>query len=300
MKKNNTIAVLATLAVLVSSAASAVEVDGIVAQVGDVTILKSDVVTAMRRMGVPEGKENFEKARNDLIDRTLILKAAGKSKMTMQEWVVDDRVRSIIDDVFGGDRNRLISELSREKVSYQDWRRRIKDDLIVNAMRWNFVNKNVKVSPSAMMAEYKAHPERYRSGESVTVGVILLDPESVSRKDEVGEMIRTNSFAAAARKFSRDTHAKEGGVWKDVDPKTVFKKDICDEISRMAAGEVSDWIDIDGWSFLLRKEGSKSASARSFADAYDDIDRNVRMAETKRLTEEWLDRLRAETYIKVY
>ena len=51
MKKNNTIAVLATLAVLVSSAASAVEVDGIVAQVGDVTILKSDVVTAMRRMG---------------------------------------------------------------------------------------------------------------------------------------------------------------------------------------------------------------------------------------------------------
>ena len=32
----------------------------------------------------------------------------------------------------------------------------------------------------------------------------------------------------------------------------------------------------------------------------DDIDRNVRMAETKRLTGEWLDRLRAETYIKVY
>lgn len=301
MNKNTaSLALAAALASFAHVSAPAVEVDGVAAQVGDITILRSDVEAAMRRAGAMGGETDFNKVRSDLIDRTLILKAAGKAKMTMQEWVVDDRVKTIINEAFGGDRNRLIEELSRERLPYPDWRRKIKEDLIVGAMRWNFVNKNVKVSPSAMQSEYKAHPERYLAGESVTVGVILLDPERAGEKDAVRDMIRTNSFAAAARTFSVDTHAKDGGIWKDVNPKEVFKEEVCEELSKMPVGTVSDWVEISGWSFLLKKESEKTARQKSFAEAYEDIDREVRSAEAKRLYSEWMERLRAETYIKTY
>ena len=284
---------------LLALAAGAVEVDGIAATVGQTPILRSDVQALMRRRGETEAAR-YDAYRDELIERTLILKAAEDAKMTMQDWVVEDRIRTIIDNAFGGDRNKLVESLAREKVSYPDWRRRIKEDLVINAMRWNAVYKFVKASPAEMRAEYAAHPERYRADDTVTVSVILLKPSDVAKRAAVEEAIREGSFAEAARRFSADTHAAEGGVWKDVKPSEVFKPQVCNEITRMPVGAVSPWVEIDGWSFLLRKEGENTSRARTFAEAYDDVEANVREAMAKRLAAAWLERLKADTYIRVY
>lgn len=290
---------LMALTAVMMLSAGAVEVDGVVATVGATSILRSDVYAAMRRRGETE-ESRFEAYRNELIDRMLILKAAEEAKLSMQDWVVEDRVRTIIDNAFGGDRNKLIESLSREKISYPDWKHRIKEDLIINAMRWNSVLKHVKASPAEMRAEYAAHPERYRADDTVTVSVILLKPADAARRDDVSEAIRSSSFAEAARRYSADTHAADGGVWKDIKPGEVFKPQVCNEIARMPVGSVSPWIEIDGWSFLLRKDAESSSRPKSFAEAYDDIEQNVREAAAKRLTDAWLDRLKADTYIRIY
>ncbi|MCR5413267.1 MAG: peptidyl-prolyl cis-trans isomerase [Kiritimatiellae bacterium] len=282
-----------------SLCAHAVEVDGVAATVGTDTILRSDVLNAMRRRGIAD-ESRYDEVRNDLIDRALIIKAAAESKMTLQEWVVEDRVRTIVEDAFGGDRNKLVETLAREKVSYAEWRKRIKDDLIINAMRWNMVYKNVRATPSLMKAEYRAHPERYMAGGRTTVSVILLDPERSSFREAASDMVKTNSFAAAAKRYSVDSHASSGGVWKDVTPADVFKPEICDSLSKLKAGEVSDWISIDGWSFLLKKEEESTAHPMSFAEAYQQIEDCVREQESDRLYGAWIERLRAETYIRIY
>ena len=114
------------------------------------------------------------------------------------------------------------------------------------------------------------------------------------------EALKDEPFAALAKKYSADTHAKDGGLWKDVRPQEVFRPEICDEIAKMPVGTVSDWIDLSGWSFLLRKDAETSAETKSFADAYADIEENVRQANAKKLYLEWIERLKSETYIKVY
>ena len=292
---------LMMLGAALALSAGAVEVDGIAATVGTKQILRSDVYAAMRRQGPATIDESrYEAVRNDLIERALILKAAEDAKMQMQDWVVEDRVRTIIEDGFGGDRNRLVETLSREKIPYADWRRRIKEELIVGAMIWNTVTKHVRASPAEMRAEYAEHPERYRAEAKVTVSVILLKPADAAKREEVAEVIRTESFAEAARRFSADTHAAEGGVWKEVDPAEVFKPQVSDEIAKMPKGAVSPWIEIDGWSFLLRKDDETAAAPRSFADAYDDIEAHVLAANRKKLTEAWVERMKADTYIRIY
>ncbi len=287
------------VAVVWGAAAWAVEVDGITATVGDTSILRSDVLSAMRRRGETD-ESRYDAYRTELIERTLILKAAEEAKVSMQDWVVKDRIRSIIENSFGGDRNKLVATLAKERVSMTDWERQIKEDLIVNAMRWNSVYKNVRVSPAEMKAEFEAHPERYQANPKVTVSVILLRPDDVGRREEVAEFLSTNSFAAAAAKYSADTHAKDGGVWKDVVPSEVFKPAVCDEIAKMPKGTISNWVDIDGWSFLLRKDDETVSTAQSFADAYDAIADHVREANAARLTQEWIERLKANAYIRVY
>ena len=298
MKTLARIAVAALAAGFSSAVALAVEVDGIAARVGTETILKSDVLMEMRRLRAPES--DYAKIRNEIIDRKLILKAAAASKMTMQEWVVEGRIRDIVDRAFGGDRNKLMEMLAQQKISYPEWHARMKEDMVVSAMRWNVIEKNATASPAAMRKEFEENPDRYRVGANVTVSVILLKPEDASKRDDVAAMIRTNDFAAAAKAFSADSQAAEGGVWKNVVPSEVFKPEICEEISKMPRGTMSHWIEIDGWSFLIRKESEDRGRVPTFLEAYDEIEANVKAAVSKEAYDAWLERLRAETYIKVY
>ena len=278
-------------------AASAVEVDGIVATVGSKSILRSEVLSAA---GGARDKARFEAARDALIERELILKAAEAAKVTMQDWVVDDRIRTIVEENFGGVRIRLIEALAQEKLTFADWRQSKKEEMIVSAMCWNTVTKNVAASPSEMSSEYAAHPERYQAGSLVSVSVILLKPEDAGKRAEVEGLVKSDSFAAAARKYSADTHAKDGGAWKDVDPVAVFKPEICTEIAKLKIGETSPWVDLAGWSFLLRKDKETVARVKSFAEAYDDVKANVIAENSRRLHAAWIDRLKADTFIRIY
>lgn len=289
--------IVATAAIC--TAAFAEEIDGIVAQVGDSSILRSEVMRERSPFAAADDAD-FQTLLNRVIDRRLILKAAGNSKMTMQEWVVDNRIREITDNGFDGDRNKLVAALAREKLPFAEFRQRIKDDLIVGAMRWNFVDKFVTASPAEMREEYSSHPERYLSRATTTVSVILLKPDDVEKRDEVAETLKTEQFADVARRYSADTHAREGGVWKDIVPSDVFREEVVDAISAMKPGETSQWIDIGGWSFLVRKDSETPAAPRSFADAYEEIEDAVRKRRSKELYDRWLDILKSETYIKVY
>ena len=289
---------LASHFLLSTSTASAVEVDGIAAQVGSQTILRSEVYEEMRRQQVDQFA--YARVRDEMIDRKLILKAAQEAKMTMQEWVVENRIREIVQRSFGGDRNKLMDMLARQRISYPEWRQRMKDDMIVGGMRWQTIDRNVSATPGDMRAEYEAHPERYGEGGKVTVSVILLKPDQSAKRDEVSAAIRTNDFAEVAKRFSADSHASDGGLWKDVDPSECFRPEVCEEIAKMPKGTMSRWLDIDGWSFLLRKDAETESKKLSFAEAYAKIEANVREEKAKKLYLDWVGRLRAASYIKIY
>ena len=288
----------AIAAVAFAGMCGAVEVDGIAAQVDSATILRSDVVTEMRRAGL--SPDRYNAVLDEMIERKLILKAANESKMTIQDWVVENRIRDIITRAFDGDRNRLMESLAQQKVSYPEWRQRLLDDMIVGAMRWQIVDKNVAASPAAMREEFANNPERYMAGGWTTVSVILLKPDEQDKRDEVAAALKERPFAEVAREYSSDTHAAEGGVWKEVDPSEVFRPEVCKALADLPKGETSGWLDLDGWSFLLRKEDEAEMRSRTFAEAYDDIEANVREETAAKIYEEWIDRLKAKAYIKVF
>lgn len=283
---------------LLISPATAVEVDAIAAKVNSDVILKSDVVSEMKHSRNPS--DNFADVRNEMVERKLILKAAAEAKMAMQEWVVESRVREIVQRAFDGDRNRLLETLAREKVSYTEWYQRLKDDMVVSAMRWQIVEKNCNPSPAALREEYEKHPERYAEDRKVTVSVILLRPEDAEKREEVQDALKEEPFADVARRYSSDAHSGEGGLWKDVTPDEVFRKEVCEEIAKMPKGTLSPWIDLEGWSFLIRKDDEKTARTKTFAEAFPEIEANVKDAMAERIYKEWVDRLKAEAFIKVY
>ncbi len=301
----------AALAALALSA-SAARLDGVAARVDSGIITVGDVMAEIRRSPAASDAETpalYSAALQALIDRRLILKAAAAKKMEIPEWVVDNQIREIVHDMFGGDMNRLEEELARSRIPMTEYRGTIKEDLIVRGMRQQMVEQYVSATPAAMRREYADHPERYREEPKSTVRVILLKPPAPgsgvagvkTRASQILEEIAAGkSFADLAVLHSADSHAKDGGLWKDVNPEEAFRPEIAAAIAKLAPGMVSEMIDLDGWGFIVKKESAVEAREMTFAEAYGKISANVRREASKKAYGEWIARLREDAFVKVY
>lgn len=308
---------LVLLAVLAIPAFAA-KLDGVAARVDSSIITVGDVMAEIRRHpdardlnasgNETEMQALYRAALNTLIERRLILKSAAAKKMEIPEWVIDNQIREIVHDMFGGDMNKLEEELARSKIPMTEYRGTIKEDVIIRGMRQQMVEQYVSASPSAMQKEYREHPERYRLEPKATVRVILLKPPSAgdglpsvkTRGTQILEEIAAGkSFSDLAVMYSADSHAKDGGLWKDVNPEEAFRPEIAAEIAKLKVGMVSEMVDLDGWGFIVKKESEVSAKEMSFADAYDKIAWNVRNAAAKKAYDEWIARLKEDSFIKI-
>ena len=119
-------------------------------------------------------------------------------------------------------------------------------------------------------------------------------------KSEIDEALKTEPFGEVAKKYSSDARAKDGGQWKDIKPEDVFRPEVCAEIAKMKKGETSKWIELDGWNFLVRKDDETTGVKLSFEEAYDAVAQNVRKELADKRYRDWINRLKSETYIKVY
>ena len=306
------------LALLAGACAHGVVLDGLAAKVNDAVITVDDVGTALgdlRRGGkLPEAGADFKTVYSNtvefLIERRLILQLAAERKVTFPEWAVDARIREIVKEKFDDDMNKLNAMLASIKTPLTEWRNMIRDDMIVTAMRQQFVEKYVTATPADMQREYRENKALYRRNAKSTVSVILLKPApagdkkapSIStRSEEVfARLEKGEPFADLARQFSADSHAKDGGVWKDVNPQEAFRPEIAQTIAALKVGQVSKLVDLDGWGFIVRKDAETGAQELSFAEAYDEIERNVKQRLGKEAYREWVQRLRDAAFIKIY
>lgn len=268
------------MAVLAAAAAKAEIVDGIAARVNEEAVMYSDVLMEMSRNGVRDAGA-FRPALEELINRKLIIKAAKDQKMTMQDWVVENRVREIIKRNFDGDRNRLMNQLAKDRVSYPEWHARIKDDMIVSAMRYQIVDKNAAVSPAAMKEEYETNRAAYAKNMLVSVSILLVPPDGTEGRDRL------------------DFNA-EADVYERVNPDGIFQPEVCEVIKSLKTGETSGWHKFMDYSFKVRKDGEEITEMKTFSEAYADIEAAVRAKESTRLYADWIDRLRKAAYIKIY
>jgi parvulin-like peptidyl-prolyl isomerase len=307
------------VAACLSAVVLAAKLDGIAARVDSAVITVGDVMAEIRRNPEISGRmiasdesemqALYRASLDNLVERRLILKAAAEKKVEIPEWVIDNQLREIVNRSFGGDMNRLHEEMARSKVPMTEYRNTVKEDILVRGMRQQMIEQFVTASPSAMKKEFATNPDRYRQEAKVSVRVILLKPAQEgdgvpsleTRWAQIGEeLAKGEKFSDMAIKYSADSHAKDGGLWENVNPAEVFRPEIVKAIENLETGRVSNMIDLDGWGFIVKKESETKAKQMSFAEAYDKIAENVQKAAAKKAYDEWIIRLKDMSFIKIY
>jgi peptidyl-prolyl cis-trans isomerase SurA len=192
----------------------------------DVEMASAQVVeSAARSYGrsSPQFRQKWNEARNDaveqLVERQLILADFNTGGRVLPESIIDDRIKDIIRDRYGN-RVNLTKNLQAENTTFEVFRQKTRDDLILRIMDAHNVREHILISPAKLGRYYETNLHRYKLNDQVKLRVIVLKRGPGSSPDEVrtlaGEILTKidggASFAEMAAIYS-DTQRKDSGDW---------------------------------------------------------------------------------------
>jgi len=299
-------------------------VDGVAAYVNDSTITIAESMGEVNRTiqrlkafnqwtavtqedEIKERMKLYDSTLDAMINQRLILDYAKKAKVQLQPWAVDARTRETIANHFDGDSTKFYDYLADIKMTTEEYKKRVEEDLILQAMRYQYVERRVTVTPAEIRAAYEANKAKYQTQTAVAISMIMLDPDDASKRtvDERAETIATalkegtSSFADLARKYSCDSKAINGGSWGKVNLDDRLHKDVVAIVNRLRPGQISPLIMLGDYGYIVRKDEQQDTRTLTFEEAAPLVEGGLKMEKTEKLFKEWTGRLRNEAYVRI-
>lgn len=260
--------------------------------------------------GDPEGYQKklysvLDENTEVLVQREMILHEFETAGYNLPESVIDDYVQQRIRSRYGN-RATLTKTLQAEGVTFEKFRKQIRDQFIVEQMRLKNVSDAVMISPHKLEVYYVTHTNDFKVEEQVKLRMIILNKNSDdpghARKlaDEIlGKLNDGASFAEMASVYSQDAKRSQGGSWDWVE-KSVLRKDLADVAFGLKAGERSGVIETPEACYLMLVEDKRPAHIRPLNDVREDIEKTLLAEERDRLQKQWNDRLKKKTFVRYF
>jgi peptidyl-prolyl cis-trans isomerase SurA len=297
--------------------AEPVDVDGVKAVINDTVITRQQVedfvapaVEALQReyAGQPDAfRQKFTGVLNDgleqLVERQLILHDFDTQGYRMPDSYLDQLVKDRIRDQFYGDRVTLMKTLQARGETFEQFRQDVRNQAIETYMRSKNVAQEIVISPFKIQTYYQAHTNDFAVEDEVKLRMIVLnktsaaDPDTVKLAGEIRTQIQAGAaFADMASIYSQDSLRSQGGDrgWTE---RSVLRKELADAAFALQPGQVSDVIDTPSACYLMFVEQKRTAHAKPLNEVRDDIEKNLRAQEQTRLQKQWIDRLKAKTFV---
>jgi len=250
-------------------------------------------------------------ALKDLVDRQLIIqefRSMQEKGANIPDYVVDDRVQTIIREEFGGDRAAFIRTLQAQGYTLTRFKEIEKEKIIVQAMRQAKVTDNFIVSPKQIQDYYDKNKAAYTIPEQVKLRMIVLregsDDVIGANKRQTAEEIRQKiidgaEFERMAQMYSEDEATSDmGGDWGWIERNTL-NEELTKAAFSLKAGETGPVMQIGDSYYILYVEARKNASLKPMTEVREEIERSLIQIERMKAQQRWIDTLRRKAYIKI-
>lgn len=326
--KKRLLAILALLAAVPAFAQTnnavqkpvSVDIDGYAARVNDRIITRGEVREAMAPL-LPELyrahqgaeleaelKKVFNRTRDELVERALIMEAFKLRGGDIPDQYVNDEIKRVINDRFKGDKALFEQVLSEQKKTRAEYMAVIREQMAVGMMINEEVSKRARITPEQVRAEYDTNREAYFIPEKVKHSLIVLnkgetpDDQAVKRAEAAAirqRLLDGADFAETAKQVSEGSRASDGGSFPWMQPKDV-RAELQPVLQTLPAGEISEVIETDTLLGIVKVEARRQAGYKTFDEVRLDIKNALTAKEQARLRERWVARLRETNYVVLY
>ncbi len=253
---------------------------------------------------------------NELIDRELVLSEFENKGYVMKEDHVDEEINRRILMQYNGNRDEFLKNLRRSGMNYSDFRDSVRKEVTVAAMRSSRYERGIPPTPDEIRAEYNATKSDYRDimKDSISYDKIFIpamdeeNPEATPEDQyRLAESLRAKldkkeiSFAEAARTYSRDAHAADGGVWPAIG-RTELAVEFANVVFSAQPGQiVGPLLDPAGFTIVrVRARHLAPAPPLSNPKVKQRVDDAVRRKQSEKRYREWVKRLKDKAVIRTF
>ena len=253
---------------------------------------------------------------NDLIERELVLCDFEVKGFSIKEDQVEDEINRRILMQYAGNRSEFLDNLRKSGMNYTEYRESVRKEITVSAMRGMRYERGIPPTPDEIREEYKETSSEYRDimKDRITYSKIFIpamDPDDplMTPEDRYKLAIRLKEelengkleFADAARRYSRDAYAKDGGRWPSLQ-RNELAVEFANVVFAAQPGQLVGPL-LDPAGFTLVKVHSKKLAAAPSLDTPEvkqKVDDAVRRKKSERRYRQWVDRLRDKAVIRVF
>ena len=304
------------LASVEARAATPTVVNGIAVIVGDAVITYKDLQLALaddlemlerRYAGRPEELEkrfaDLQKSKLDeMVENQLVLQEFERAGYVLPESYFQGRINEDIKRY--GDRLTLTKTLQAQGITFETYRKRIREREILRAMWQQKVPNEPLISPTNIENYYVEHLDDFRLEDQVRLRMIVLtNAPGVSSTKMAEEIVRKLDegvpFGELARVYSTGSQAADGGDWGWVEKK-VLREDLAKVAFSLQPGQHSGVIETPQGIYIMLVEDKKVSYIRSLSEVRDEIENILRARETERLREKWINQLKEKTFIQYF
>ena len=241
--------------------------------------------------------EAFREGRDQLIAEELILADFAAQGASLPERAIEDHVNGIIHDRFGNDRTAFLQALAEERTTYNEWRKRMQDQLIMQVMRQREVTSKILVTPFDIQAEYDAHRARYTVPEKVWLKLFVLPDGAEIQLGELAKRLRKGALSPEDAVEHFHMTVQDGGEAMEL---SSLQTALREALSGAREGEVLGPVELDGKEYLVQLAERSPEHVTPLEDVSDDIAAELRKREGARLEKIWLNTLRGKYYVQVF
>jgi len=303
----------------VARAATPDLVNGIAVIVGESVITYKDIQLALeedidmleRRYG-PDTKQFNEKAKElreakleDMVDNQLVLQEFKKAGYVIPESLFEGEIDKEIKRY--GDRLTLTKSLQAQGMTFETWKSRIRERVILQLMWQQKVPRDPLISPTKIEDYYVKHREEFKMEDQVKLRMIVLtnspnggiySPKRMAQ-EIVEKLDQKVPFEELARIYSNGSQAKEGGDWGWVEKK-VLREELAKVAFSLNPGEHSGVVETANAVYVMMIDDKKIAYTKTLSEVRDEIESSLKAEEAKRLKKQWIQQLKSKAFVRYF
>lgn len=253
-------------------------------------------------------QEAMLSTREALIEEALIEEEAKTLGLALPDAAIDEEVDRLIRERFGNDRALLNRALASRRMTFEEWREEVADQITLRVYYNQEVIRRASVSTDAINAAYEQNKEKYFIPFNVKFRAILInkgateEDRAVKQKqaDDVLQKLRAGAdFAETAKEVSEGIRAADGGAFPWKKPEEVHEA-LRPALRTVPAGQVSELIEADEEFYIVKIEERREEGYTPLKDVREQIKVELLRVEQDRLHADLMKRLAERHFVVRY
>ena len=241
-----------------------------------------------------------------LMNQQLILREFERAGYKIPESIIDQSVQERIRSKFG-DRVTFTKTLQAQGMTFEQFRKQVRNQFIIGAMQHNFISEAPIISPQKIQIYYAEHQEQFQVGDQVKLRMIVLNKpindDNGQTKGLAGEVLAQINEGAAfdqmASVYSQGSQAGQGGELGWAETK-ILRPELLKVASALNLGGHSGVVEASDGYYIMLLEDKQDAHVKPLKDVRAEIEKNIAADERAKLEKQWIEKLKNKTFVRTY